>query len=236
MKTSLKILLPILILGAILTFLQLFHGHGGEEFDNFVNGLTYTSIIIELVSLILLLVHIKRLKENLEILIFVFIGLPFTVQFCYDKINKSYENRTPDLTPKYYRPIDQNQFQIDSLNADKALDSLVSMKNRLHNSQITDAFIDTIIYSPKGDKILVVYIMNFDLSDLASSSFLADEKDSISWNFETSNVADITYCSDISSLKLEIRKSLFNHYVFADKDSLKDNYFWKVYFTKRNEK
>lgn len=235
MKTNLKILLSILIIGGAYSFLQLFHGHGGEELDNFANGLLYTSLIVELISLTLLLIHIKRLKKNLEILIFVFIGFPFTVQFCYDKINNFYENRTPDLSTKYLRPISHEQFQIDSLNAKQAIDSLISMKNRLYKPKITDAFIDTIIYSPKGDKILVIYIMKYEPSDvyqnnLASSSLFADTKDNISWNFTTTSFSDISYCSDIKTLKAEIRKVFFNHYLFAEKDSLKKNYFWKMYF------
>jgi hypothetical protein len=232
MKNTTKILLGILILGILYSFFKLFTGQGGSGLYDFFDALAYSSIVLFLTSLTVLLINVKRLRKNLDTLVFVLISLPLTISVVDGIVGNMNYNRVPELIAKYPRPISLEQFRLDSVNIKTAIDSMVALKNRnSRNSQILYALIDTIIYSQKGDKIFIIYLNKYSPNnygnDFVSAAFFADKKDSLFWNLEE---AKFQYSGDfhnVATLKREVRKFYFNQFRFADKDSLKDNFFWR---------
>jgi hypothetical protein len=143
-------------------------------------------------------------------------------------------NRTPDLTVKYPRPVNQIDFLNDSINIKLQIDSLIAKKNKdFGGPDRLYALIDTIIYSQTGDQVFVSYINKFEPNNLGNDfdpSFLsANKKNDKFWDLrecppKAPNLGGSFH--DIQTLKLEVRKYYFNQYLFADKDSNKVNYFW----------
>jgi hypothetical protein len=231
MKNTTKILLTVLILGLIYSFIKLFSGQGGSGIYDFFDALAISSVALFLASFLAILINIKRLKENVIIFIFLILGLPLSISILNSKIEEIKYNRSPDLSPKYPRPIDQAQYNSDSINVQLALDSYVALKNRnSHNSEIMSAFIDTMIYSQKGDKLFVLFGLKYYPNDygnsFVSSAFFADKRDSVFWNLEEARYRYSGDFKNINILKKEVRKFYFNQFKFSDKDSLNDNYFW----------
>jgi|GEM_PF-3958587 len=93
--------------------------------------------------------------------------------------------------------------------------------------------IDTIIYSPNGRQVFIVYAVRFEYSnynnDLHPFYLSAKSRDGIYWSLREGAFNKPEFRGayvDMESLKKEVRKYYFNRYTFANMDSLKDNYFW----------
>jgi hypothetical protein len=231
MKQSTKILWTILSLGLIYSVIRLFSGHGGSGLYNFLDALSYSSIILFIASLIILLVNIRKLGKHNDTVIFLLLGLPLTISATSDQIDYINYNREPDLTAEYQRPVNQPQFKADSLGIKAALDTFVVFINSGRRSEeISYAYIDTIIYSQQGDKIFVPFVMKSVVNDrrknLVTSAFYADQRYPTFWNLRE---APYRYSGDFRDsvyLRKSLRKFYFNQFKFADKDSSEENYFW----------
>ena len=151
-------------------------------------------------------------------------------------------NKTPDLTKRYPRPIDDKTYKSDSVFIRATLDSLAAKSNRiflenpdLHMPGLTDSakvdnILDTIIYSPKGDQVLVTYMQKCIPSEESGEYFAcmlrARVRKEDAWALE--DYGGVTGRSfDSAALRKDIRKYFFNQYSFVDEDSLEENYFWK---------
>ena len=236
MKPSSKFLAGLLILGFLYSFYRLFSGRGGSGLGDFIDGLSYTSIILFIASLTIIVFNFKRLKKYGDTFLFLLLGLPITVMAATGIIRNITYNRTPDLTPKYPRPISSNIFSEDSLRIEIQIDSLIALTNRSTGRlKIADAFIDTIIYSQTGRQVFVSYIQIFEQNDsgndLSPGYLTADKRDSIYWHLREGSPNNVMMSGnyhDLETLRLELRKFYFNQYTFNDADSLKDNFFWEI--------
>lgn len=233
MKRSSKILIFILIGGLLYSFFRLFTGQGGSGLYDFFDALVYSSIILFVVSLLVLLFNIKNYKRQWDTLIFLLVGLPLTITAIRGTISQRYYNRTPDLSVQYELPVDRQQYLFDSTNIKLAIDSIIALRNREYGGpDVLYGMIDTIIYSPAGDKIFVSYMRKFESNDLGNDldpGYLgAEKRDSIFWQLTTVRYNMGGSFHDEQSLKKEVRKFYFNRFSFLDKDSTSKNYFWKV--------
>ena len=235
MKLSTKFLITILGLGLIYSIYKLFTGQGGGGFSDFLDGLCYTSLILFLASLTIILFHIRQIKKYADTFLFLLIGLPMSMMTAKGLVHNINYNRTPDLTAKYPRPFSQNIFVADSLRIAVQVDSLIALRNtETGGIKVISASIDTIIYSQSGKEIFVVYAQQFEPNhlgnDLDPAYLSADKKDSIYWHLQggTPNAEQMSGSyHNIADLKKAVRKFYFNQYSFLEKDSSKENYFWK---------
>jgi hypothetical protein len=233
MKTSTKLLTAILIAGLLYSFFKMFTGQGGSGIYDFFDALVYSSIILFLASLTVLLIGVRNYKRQWDTLLFLIIGLPLTITEAQGVINQIHYNRTPDLSVKYKLPVDRAQYLYDSTTIKLAIDSLIALKNREYGGpDVKCGIIDTIVYSQSGDKIFVSYIKEYEPNHLGNDfdpGYLgADKRDSVFWQ-----LTDIRHrmggsFHDKESLKRAVRKFYFNQFSFLDKDSTSENYFWKV--------
>lgn len=235
MKRSTKFLLAISGLGFLYSFIRLFSGQGGSGLEDFFDALAFTCLIIFIAALVIILFNLRHLKKHIDTFIFLLVALPMTIIISKNVVANIEYNQTPNLSPKYPRPVTSKVYLDDSSRIAVQIDSLIALKNR--NSErlkIDSAFIDTIIYSQKGDKIFVSYVQKFEPNDFGNNfdpAYLhADERDSVYWHLEegTPNAEMMSGSyPDTKSLKKELRKFYFNQYSFVDADSLKENYIWK---------
>ena len=236
MKRSTKFLVAILGLGLLYSIYKLFTGQGGGGLGDFFDGLGYTSLILFVTSLTIIIFHIRQIKKYPDTFLFLLLGLPMTIMGINGLIHNINYNRKPDLTAKYPRPFSPNIFLKDSLHIAVQVDSLIALRNRETNGiKVVSAFIDTIIYSQSGKEIFVVYAQQFQLNhlgnDLDPAYLSADEKDSVYWHLKegTPNAEQMSGSyHNIADLKKAVRKFYFNQYNFLETDSSKENYFWKL--------
>lgn len=235
MTPTTKILASILTIGLVYSIYRLFTGEGGSGLEDFIYALIYTSVILFAVSLLILLYNIRRLKRHGDTFIFLLLGLPLTIMWTANGIERFNYNRPVDLTPKYPRPVSEQQYLKDSTTIAVQIDSLVAIRNReTGGPDVVSAFIDTLIYSQTGDKVFVPYIQAFEKNDLGNdldpAYLFATSRDSIYWNLQEGTPNAYTFGGsfhDLISLKKAVRQFYFKGYSFVDKDSSKENYFWK---------
>src|SRR5690349_18729123 len=116
MKKSSKLLTSILIIGLLYSFFRMFTGQGGSGLYDFFDALVYSSIVLFLVSLTVLLFSIKNYKQHWDTVIFLLVGLPLTITAIRGTIEQIHYNRTPDLSVKYELPVSREQYLFDSVN------------------------------------------------------------------------------------------------------------------------
>ena len=231
MKKTTKFLFAILGLGIVYTLYQTMTGHGGSGLYDGIDAITNTSIVLFVVSFIIIIYNIRNIKSQGASFIFLLLALPLTISAISDLIQQINYNRPPDLTNNYPRPFTQKDFVTDSLNIQKAVEAWVVLNNmNSKKNKISNAYIDTIIYSENGDKIFVPFYMEYENNNhgyrFYTSAFYAGKKDSIYWNLEEAKYRLSADYYDSIVLKKEVRKFYFNQFKFANKDSLNDNYFW----------
>jgi hypothetical protein len=233
MKQSSNILMSILIIGLLYSFFRMFTGEGGSGLYDFFDALVYSSIVLFFTSLTVLLIGIKDFRRQRSTIIFMAIGLPLTITAVRGTIDKIHYNRTPDLSVKYELPVDRAQYLFDSTNIKLAIDSLIALNNKKYGGpDVLFGVIDTIIYSQAGDKVFVSYMKKFEPNDLGNDldpGYLgADKRDSVFWQLTTVSHQMSGSFHDEKTLKREVRKFYFNQFSFLDKDSTKQNYFWRI--------
>lgn len=233
MKGTTKFLTTVLIIVIIYSVYKLFTGQGGSGLYDFVAALHYGSIFLFLCSLTILLLNYKDLNNQIGTVIFLILSLPFTLSSAIGLFNFMDYNRNPNLVARYSIPVTRKQYLEDSLNIKTTIDSLTKMRNiKYGGPDIQYSIIDTIIYSQSGDKVFVSYINKFEKNDLGNNfdpDFLvADTRDSLNWRLTNASYSLGGSFHDIKSLKKEVRKFYFNQFTFLDKDSVKENYFWRV--------
>lgn len=235
MKLSTKYLVAIVGAGLLYSIYKLLAGQGGSGLGDFLDALVVTSIILFLASLITLVIQIGQIRKHADTFFFLLLGFPMTLMAAKGLVHKIDYNRMPDLAAKYPRPFSQNYFIIDSLRIAIQVDSLVALRNRHTGGlKVASAFIDTIIYSQSGNKVFVVYAMQYESNhlgnDLGPGYLSADAKDSVYWHLYegTPNAEQMSGSfHSIADLKRAVRKFYFNQYSFIDADSLRENYFWR---------
>lgn len=233
LKRTTKILITILICAVVYSFYRAFTGQGGSGLYDFFDAATYSSIVIFLVSLTILIVNIKDYRKHWDTALFLVLGLPLTYSAIYATIDQYHYNRTPDLSVKYALPVSREEYLFDSVNIKRAIDSLVAMRNSKYGGpDVVYATIDTIIYSEQGDKVFVSYMKKFERNDwgndLDTDYLVANNRDSIFWNLTNPRYSCGGSYPDIKTLKSEVRKCYFNQFTFLDRDSTAENYFWKI--------
>jgi len=231
MRQSTKILLLILVSGIFFSVLQLFIGKNGSGLGNSIDGIVITSVLVFFCALIILIYNYKKLKTEISAIIFLIISLPLTFLFLKGTLLKIESNRTPDLKAKYIRPVSSKQFIKDSLNIQNAINSLVKLRNEQTGGiKVEYAIIDTIIYSPKADKIWVSYIKKFEPNDYGNNydtyTLEAEKRNIDGWELTEGSGLSGSY-GNIENLKYQVRKYYFNKYSFDPKNSKEENYFWK---------
>lgn len=238
MKRSTKLLLTILGLGLFYCFFKLFTGQGGGGLGDFFDALALTSLILFITALLIILVNVRQLRKHVDTFIFLLLSLPITIGITKNIFASIKYNQTPDLSPKYPRPVSLKEYFEDSSKIAVQIDSLIALQNsNTGGVKVAKAFIDTIIYSQAGKQIFISYVRKFEYNeldnDLAPAYLSADEKDSIYWHLEEGAPNAVTMSGnyhDITSLKKAVRQFYFNQYSFLNSDSLKENYFWKTHF------
>src|SRR5262245_27236744 len=110
MKYSTGILTTFLVIGLVYSFYKLFTGHGGAGLGDFIDGLGYTSVVLFVFSLAIILFNIRNLKGHSEVFAFLLLGLPMTVMAAKGIVQNINYNRAPDLSPKYPRPLTSASF------------------------------------------------------------------------------------------------------------------------------
>lgn len=233
MVRTVRIMTSILIGGLIYSFYRAFTGEGGSGLYDFFDALTYSSVALFIVSLMILVVKIRDFRNHWPAFIFLLIGFPLTLDLALGIISNAEYNRTPDLSVKYKLPITRDQYLSDSTNIQLAINSLIVLRNKEYGGpDVLYAFIDTIIYSQTGDKIFISYIKRFETNDRGSDLYPdylgAAKRDSVFWQLrEVSHRMGGSF-PDEKTLKKEVRKFYFNQFSFLDKDSTQEHYFWKI--------
>jgi hypothetical protein len=235
MKLTTKFLIAISGLGLFYSFIRLFSGQGGSGLGDFFDALSFTCLIVFIAALVIILFNVRHLRKHIDTFLFLLIGLPMTIIIVKNVAASIDYNRTPDLSPKYPRPVTSKVYFQDSSRIAIQIDSLVELKNKNTGGvKVAHAFIDTIIYSQTGKQIFISYIQKFEPNDLGNDldpAYLhANERDSIYWHLEEGAPNAVTMSGsyhDTISLKRELRKFYFNQYSFSDADSSKENYIWK---------
>jgi len=235
MKRSTIFLVIVLGLGLLYSIYKLLTGQGSGGFADFFEGLGYTSLLLVIASLTIIVFNIRQVKKYAGTFIFLLLGLPMTIIGVNNFVDNINHNRSPNLTERYPRSVSSNIFLQDSLHIVVQVDSLIALRNRSTGGggiKIVSAFVDTIIYSQSGKEIFVVYVKQFEPSrlgnDLVPDCLSADEKESVSWHLKegTPNAEQMSGSyHNIADLKRAVRKFYFNQYSFLEKDSLKENYF-----------
>ena len=231
MRQTTKILLSLLVLGIIYSAIKLFTGKNGSGLSESIDGMVITSVLLFFCALIILIYNHKKLKSELTTIVFLIISLPLTFLFLKGGLLNIESNRTPDLKAKYSRPVPSKQFIKDSLNIQNAITSLVKLRNeQTERIKVEYAIIDTIIYSPKADKIWVSYIKKFAPNDYGNNfdtyTLQAEKRNFDGWDLTESGGLSGSYES-VENLKYQVRKYYFNKYSYDPKDSKEENYFWK---------
>jgi hypothetical protein len=183
-EKSSKFLISILIIGLLYSFFRMFTGEGGSGLYDFFDALAYSSIVLFLASLTVLLFNIRNYKQHWDTITFLLVGLPLTITVIRGTIDEIHYNRTPDLSVRYELPVSREQYLFDSVNIKLAIDSLIALRNREYGGpDVLYGLIDTIIYSQAGDKIFVSYMKKFEPNNLGNDldpDYLgAEKKDSV---------------------------------------------------------
>jgi len=235
MNTSTKFLLWTLGLGVTYAIFKLLSGTGGSGLEDSIEALAFVSLLIFILSFGIIILNIRKIKNLLIPVVFLIISLPLSIAVVKSQLLQHRQNRAPDLTPKYSRPISQSQYLGDSLHIKVALDSLVALKNRITGgSDIDYAEIDTIIYSPTGNEVFIIYfnkyLTNERDDDLYPGYLSGTERNPDFWNLSEGKPNTDNYGGnyhELSKLKMDVRRFYFNNYSFNPKDRNKENYFWK---------
>jgi hypothetical protein len=224
--------MTILGLGLLYAFFRLFTGTGGGGLGDFFDALGYTSIFLFLTSFFILIFNIQHYKHHVDTFIFMLLGLPMTLMATEGIIKNINYSREPDLTVKYQRPVSYEKFKGDSAHIEVAIDSLIALRNRqTGGAKVQYAFIDTIIYSQTGDRVFISYIKKYEPNDLGNdftpSYLYGDTRNPEYWDLEEVKYNLSGNFQDTASLKRAVRRFYFNQFSFLDKDSSKDNFFWR---------
>ncbi|WP_316787006.1 hypothetical protein [Pedobacter frigiditerrae] len=213
-------------------------GHSGGEqvpmtliayaLNYFIYGLFFISILTSI-----LFWNWFKKYWYINLIIFILTGVLIVPPL----VTEIYDDRQPDLTVKYPRPVSKTVFFKDSLNAELAIDCLVLLYNRTSGlTDISHGIIDTIIYSPAGNEIFIIYAKKFNPNNLGNNLDLAYlSADKRGKNNEWELEPRLHYRTQLSGsyqtmqeLKSSVRKFYFNEYKFKPTDSLEENYFWKT--------
>jgi hypothetical protein len=216
----------------VYSFYRALTGEGGGGLEDFVVALSYTSVLLFIASVTIIIINFRHLKQHIDTIFFILIGLPLTFASARAELKYHHYNREPDLTVKYPRPVSDQQFKRDSVNIKMAIDSLAVLKNKTYGGRdIVLTIIDTIIYSPKGDKVFVSFINRYESDninqDFQTDFLYADKRDSISWQWQKVSYGLGGAYPDQIILKKEVRKFYFNQFSFLDQDSATEKYFWR---------
>ena len=231
MKQTTKLLLSIFVLGIVYSIIKLITGKNGSGLGDSIDGIVITSVLLFFCALIILIYNYKKWRAEITSVLFLVISFPLTFLFLKGVLLKIEFDRAPDLEAKYSRPVNSKQFTKDSLNILNAINSLVKLRNEQTGGiKVEYAIIDTIIYSPKADKIWVSYIKKFEPNDWGNNydtfTLQAEKRNANGWELTESGGLSGSYES-IDNLKYQVRKYYFNRYSFDPKDSKEENYFWK---------
>jgi hypothetical protein len=234
-NTSAKFLLWTLGLGIIYSIFKLLSGTGGGGLEDSIEALAFVSLLISILSFGIIILNIRKLKTQIIPFVFLLISLPSTIAVVKSQLLQYRQNRALDLTPQYSRPVSQSQYLGDSLHIKVALDSLVALENRITGgSDIDYGEIDTIIYSPTGNEVFIIYyfkyLKNERADDLYPGYLSGTERNPDFWNLREGKSNTDSYGGnyhELSKLKMNVRKFYFNNYSFNPKDSSKENYFWR---------
>jgi len=217
--------------GVVYSFYKLFSGHGGSGLYDFVDAITYSSVVLFFASAAVLLTRIGQLKDQHGAILFLLIGLPLTITLANQEIENYRYDLPPDLTPPYSRPVSDREYLDDSRGVRIALDSfVVTLKRDEGRGEIQSAYVDTIVYSQTGDQIFVLFVLKMSYgrgTKLTSSAFYSDQRYETQWLLREASFRYSGDATDSSDLRTELRKFYFNQFRFADQDSLCDNFFWK---------
>lgn len=228
MKWPSKLLLIIFILGLIYSFFELVTAQDGTSaYYDVTNALTYSSIILFVASLIVLLINIKHLKYHLIAVFFLAISTPLTVSGIKYSINYLHYNRNPDLSVKYNMPVSREQYLLDSINIKMTIDSVTSE----NTTGIVFSTIDTIIYSEQGGKVFVSYINKVKNKwgyFYEPDYLVSDKRDSNNWELADSHYVVSGTFDSMDEVKFEVRKHYYNNFRFLAIDSTAHNYFWNA--------
>ena len=130
MKLSTKFLIVISGLGLLYSFIRLFSGQGGSGLEDFNDGLALTCLVIFISALVIIVFNLRHLKKHIDTFVFLLVGLPMTIIIAKSTIANIDYNRTPDLSPKYPRPVTSKVYFNDSARIAVQIDSLTALKNR----------------------------------------------------------------------------------------------------------
>ena len=85
------------MLGISYSIYKLLTGQGGSGLEDFFDGLGYTSLILFSVSLIIIVINIRRLKKHFDTFLFLLLGLPMTIIAVGGIVRNFRYNRNHDL-------------------------------------------------------------------------------------------------------------------------------------------
>jgi len=235
MKRSTKILGIIFILGLVIALIRSANSQGGGGLEDLLETLGYTTIVLFILSLIILIVNLNNLKHHFDTILVLILTFPMIYSVINNFFEERQNNRIPDLTIKYRRPVSEEQYKIDSIKLKIRIDSIIARKNRsTGGSKVLFTQIDTIIYSQSGDQFFVIYASKFETNDWGNDlnpEYLSGyTDDTLFLNLEKApprGAAMSASYHDFLSLKMDVRKYYFNRYKFEEKDSLLENYIWR---------
>ena len=228
------ILLSTITLGGLAySIYRLVSGQGGSGLGDFFDALAISSIILFITACAVILVRLRTIKTQPSAFLFLAISLPFTITTIRSGISEYQYNRQPNLTPRYVRPVSNEQYLSDSNFIISQIRQLADSDNKKYgNEDILSTSIDTIIYSQTGDQVFVSYIRQYHPNNLDNglypTSLVSGSRKNGHWQLRTPRYVMGGSFDSEEELKKEVRKFYFNRFKFSDRDILSEHYFWKA--------
>lgn len=188
MKKSPRILLAIFVVGLTTSFIRLLTGTGGSGIGDFLDAIVYSSIILFLASIMIMILGFNQLKSNTTIWFFLLISVPFTFLYAY---NLGFDKLINTTTPNdfLYNAADGKDYSLDSLQLTLLVDSLIkqqiiyepaerqlrsfdgkmyedtirrswAINLNLKNNKIKGTIIDSLFYSPFDSTLIAGLLIN----------------------------------------------------------------------------
>ncbi|PWJ33243.1 hypothetical protein [Sediminitomix flava] len=130
-KYGIKILYGILLIGIVISIFHALNDSGGSAFGNIIETFIYTSLLIFITSIALLILSFKYFSKKVAIWILLLLSIPLAIKYISYSVNELYLEMIDTTTPKefvYEVEVDSNSYHKDKARLQKQIDSLIKIE------------------------------------------------------------------------------------------------------------
>ncbi len=148
-KYGIKILYGILLLGIVISIFHALNDSGGSAFGNIIETFIYTSLLIFVLSIALLIFSFKYFSKKAAIWIFLLLSIPLAIKYISHSVNELYLEMIDTTTPTefvYKVDVDSSSYHLDKARLQKQVDSLIKIEVILKPAELARRYFGSQFY------------------------------------------------------------------------------------------